>query len=552
MKKKLSFIGAFLFLFSCNILFSQTSSDTLFFENFENEIDSAWIFEDYWEVGTPESLSGGFFEFSGEGQVVALNDHILGEDVIVNSDLVMPPLDLTGLEHPYLEFDSYFGGAHLGAQEKAKVLISRDNGMVWNTQEVPSHGGSWRHVQVSLEEYGNETILIAFEYDDGGSQNLGWAIDDVIVRKNTFARLQGPFDRLSLYTMLSRRQVRPFDYEATITNTGNTSIEDIEVEFNIFQNQEIVHTEASLANFLIDEATTISYSYLPTDTGSYQVHTDILDPDAESISYLYKNFRLAKVSETTMARDDNERDVGLGFGFFDPSWYGYYGSEFVLIEADTLTNISVFINPNSETGTINFTVNAFEENNPIPELELYHSAPVKIGPLQINNWVNFQLPEPLALPAGRYVFAAGQDSLQGNIGFGFDNDNIYSEGYWDKSPVVSGGYPWKNSPLRETLMIRPHFKPVPVAPVVSSTEIIVEDAGIKIQPNPFQDKLIFEVSKSGDYQVYLRDLNGRILMQEQLSGQQMRLNGLSTLPKGVYVLEVLGADSRKVEKVIKH
>jgi hypothetical protein len=78
---------------------------------------------------------------------------------------------------------------------------------------------------------------------------------------------------------------------------------------------------------------------------------------------------------------------------------------------------------------------------------------------------------------------------------------------------------------------------------------------ITAYPNPFSDQFILELSAVADEAtVQLLDMTGRILLSESVNGAtraRVELN-TSTLPTGVYALQMLSGDRRTVTTVVKH
>lgn len=78
---------------------------------------------------------------------------------------------------------------------------------------------------------------------------------------------------------------------------------------------------------------------------------------------------------------------------------------------------------------------------------------------------------------------------------------------------------------------------------------------ISAYPNPFSDQFILELSAVADEAtVQLLDMTGRILVSESVNGAtraRVELN-TSTLPTGVYALQMLSGNRRTVTTVVKH
>lgn len=534
------------FIYSLPTTFAQ--SDTLLFEDFEEELDSLWKLESNWATGTTVGLSSEFFIIPGEGRVAAINDDAFLEGNSSIGKLISPPIDLTNIESAMLRFDAYFINGDFGGDETAKVMVTTDDGLTWEVLKDLEGRNGIQSLIIPLEDiYSNQIIRIAFDYHDGDVWNYGYAIDNVLVSKTPDFLALGHSERSSIYTTLSIAQLRAFTFEQAIQNYGTMPLNNTSIDYTLLKNGTEILSENRSLDIPINQILTDTYAYIPTETGDYILEVSVTSEHIEGDIILANHS--FEVSDSIMARDDGGSDSNLGFGFGSPSWYGYYGSEFVLNQADSLTALSVFVSEFSDPGSINFTVNAFDSIGFRPDIELFHSPPIKIGNAQIGSWVHYQLPEPLSLTAGRFVFAAGQDTLQGIIGFNFDLDNITPEGFWLISPIAGGGYPWDNAINRETMLIRPHFKNPTTA--VGIAPVPIEKIALDISPNPFQQDLNIQLSKEKSGQVRLVDMTGKAIIQQRFQGQQIVLAPLYDLPNGVYFVELLGGDFKMVQKVIK-
>ncbi|MEI8253525.1 MAG: T9SS type A sorting domain-containing protein [bacterium] len=68
------------------------------------------------------------------------------------------------------------------------------------------------------------------------------------------------------------------------------------------------------------------------------------------------------------------------------------------------------------------------------------------------------------------------------------------------------------------------------------------DSKITIYPNPSTDYLTVSFNQSGEYNVFISDLSGRIVLEKKYSGQQFTIDVKSFHP-GMYSLRILGKES---------
>lgn len=172
---------------SCSILQAQT---VLVQENFDaGVLPDGWSQQTLstdggWLNGTNGELSSAYWNIAPHGQMIATNDD--GCDCDKSADyLIMPELDLSGVDNAILAFSTYFdGGTYQGITEGAFIEYSLDGGESWTLLEtlMGTDDGAWDFEVVSLADLlGQGAVHIAFRYNDGGGWLYGWALDDVAV-----------------------------------------------------------------------------------------------------------------------------------------------------------------------------------------------------------------------------------------------------------------------------------------------------------------------------------------------------------------------------------
>ena len=338
----------------------------------------------------------------------------------------------------------------------------------------------------------------------------------------------GRSQKLSPYTMLTQRQVRLLQWKHRLTNTGELPLTNITATMNVQRegNQEMF--QETIAVLLPGESHDLSFDYMPQEIGVYVF--SLTASNAELGDAFYTSpVQTFEVSNDVMAKDDGTTETQLGFGFGNPNWYGYYGSAFELIAQDTITAISVQINRSSNFsgGSIHLRVSGFDSLG-IPTIELYHSDRIQLSDFSLsssNNLLNYPLSTPLILPSGRYLLAAGQDELQGVVGFDFDLDNVSEEGFWLAGPLAFNQN-WRNPIYREAMLIRPQFNPETTTTV---KEIPTITTHFKVYPNPFTDRTLLEFELKNATQpvhISVTDVLGRQLHTWRLNTPNVGLNQL--------------------------
>lgn len=221
--------------FSSTNLFGQT---ILVDENFDavpfpagwtqtsNATDGGWL------MGNNNSLQSQWWSIGAHGNFIATNDDACDCDKTLDY-LIMPPLDLSVLTSPVLQFESYFDAGSLsGGTEVATVEYSLDNGVTWNLLQtiVGTDDGAWDAQTVSLNSIsGNANVLVAFHYFDDNNWLFGWGIDDVLVFE-----LEGTDLELSALLMNATVDVQnPNTVAGSVTNTGLNTIQSFDASWTI-------------------------------------------------------------------------------------------------------------------------------------------------------------------------------------------------------------------------------------------------------------------------------------------------------------------------------
>ena len=357
----------------------------------------------------------------------------------------------------------------------------------------------------------------------------------------------------SNYSMITPRQLSNFGWDVTYQSAGQQPL-NIETAITISKEGSIVEQRQPIETIPAKKTINLPIDFSPADFGAYEcLVTGKSTNDRYNFSYTAsKSFEL---NESILAKDDGGINRSAGFGTIDPMWYGYYGSNFDLVVADTLRAITVYISNSSDyTGSINLTVTAFDETGR-PRQELLHTAQLTLSAYGVsasNPKLTYQLPEPLVLLPGKYLFAAGQDTIQGAIGFGFDTDNIQQDGYWITSPVVGGGYPWRQISNSDVLMIRPHFTPSAIT-TTSTKDIAASRNNFKVYPNPTSGEVTIELDETWKHtsvEISIHDLLGKQMDLQTIHPTLNTVHLDTHLAGGIYLLTLKQGDHVQTTKLV--
>lgn len=213
------------------------SAQIIFQENFEaDSFPAGWSVETQatdggWNVGTPTALSSQYFTIAGNGslRVAGTNDDDCNCDKSKDY-LITPPLDFSTLTTAALKADIYFGASTFqNITERGTIEVSLDK-VTWTELEVLHGHGGWDQHIVDLSAYiGQDSVYVAFHYDDGGGYLYGMAVDNVSIEVPA-----------TLDAALAELHTKPYGLEmeenhvsGTIFNNGATPITALEVAYTV-------------------------------------------------------------------------------------------------------------------------------------------------------------------------------------------------------------------------------------------------------------------------------------------------------------------------------
>ena len=180
-------------------------ASSLLSEGFENNAGAppvGWSISSVglgWLFGTSAELSGEVLEIPQHGRFAARNDELGAGGGWENDGrfdyLVMPALNLAGMNDPVLRYRSFYAPAG----GSAHVEASTDGGTTWFPLGVPKNTDfiqGWTDEAVSLAPAAAAGARLRFHADDGTVDEFGmfggaWAVDDVAVVAGCTAPAQG-------------------------------------------------------------------------------------------------------------------------------------------------------------------------------------------------------------------------------------------------------------------------------------------------------------------------------------------------------------------------
>lgn len=258
-----------------------SNAQTVMFEDFESgTFPSGWSQEtnatdNGWKIGTSEALSSQYWSIPNNGslRIAATNDDACNCDKS-NEYIITPPLNFTGLNGVALSVDVLFGkSTYESFTEQASIEVSTDK-INWTiVEEIHGHPG-WDTHKIDLSDYVTEdSVYIAFHYDDNGGWLFGLAIDNVLVEVPP-----------TLDADLVKLKSRPYGLVSdsihiigTLFNNGITPITSFELNYTINGN---IPLSANFEGLNILPFTTFEFTHpitwTPEAIGNYEVQVEII------------------------------------------------------------------------------------------------------------------------------------------------------------------------------------------------------------------------------------------------------------------------------------
>lgn len=168
------------------------------------------------------------------------------------------------------------------------------------------------------------------------------------------------------------------------------------------------------------------------------------------------------------------------------------------------------------------------------ELEMSTSAGVWFSDDTIstrNKFVNYQLPEPVTLPPGKFYVGYLQTTTEYDIPVGIDLEHDNADKMYARPGAIGE---WNQNHLEDdniigSLMIRPVFSErTPV-----STHEKEPESRTAVYPNPAKDYIIIKRSKGKNATIF--DATGRVIKQIKIKQEEQQIN-VSELKKGMYFI----------------
>jgi len=159
------------------------SQNIYYQQDFEGGVPAGWEATGEWTWGNNGTLTSAYFNYDGnETNFMAFNDDAQGSAHVGGGRVTSEMIDLTAVAGPiWLEINAYFRNLdYQGANERFWVSYSTDGGASW--EQLVEYGGIiWSILPFDVSFLAGETVMLAFDYDDGAAWNYGCGFDDIVL-----------------------------------------------------------------------------------------------------------------------------------------------------------------------------------------------------------------------------------------------------------------------------------------------------------------------------------------------------------------------------------
>lgn len=498
-----------------------------------------------------------------------IDDDFLGQNgVETDTWLVSPVIDLSAAP-PFLklEFEQYFQEFQ---NDTTFIGVTVNGGQDWNwialNDDVGRDGRpNPELMDVNISDWvalGPSTVQIAFRYL--ATWDYGWQVDNVRItdlEANDMALLNTHFTAFDFtntgfsdieYSIYPQEQVRPMLLHADVKNKGyaqqtgiNFNVEVVGPGGSEYTGSELVGDQLpGETDSVANEGFTPS-ALLGTYEVSFGVVADQVDdnPDDNDKTMAFQ------VSADVFAHDDGAVTNRLTQGINNVGDQFEVGNYYEFVNDQDLLSIRVALHENTAVGTLVYGI-VYDDQNPpvqIDQTDDYEVTAADLNPIGGSAFIDLPLNAPLNMVAGQVVLVmAGSYGGSEQVAFGVSGVSA--------AQVSIINYPTAGEIffVTGTPMVRA---------IVENTTSVVEVAGIDgevlVQPNPIDESAVlgFTTERSGRVRFELRDMTGRLVMNEDLGvraagAQQYRMDATG-LAAGTYTYGLLLDGTRRTGKLVK-
>lgn len=498
------------------------------------------------------TVSNGHWIVDSDGNNSGDND---GSEIIAT--LTSSTIDLTG--EPFIKLQ--FQHNYRWWKDTRKVRVSVDDGATWQdvftftTNTTYTGGQSSGNPEVTTLDIssiagGESQVKVQFYYQDHDVWAWYWAVDDVkIIRaedyeleaQSVYWGIDGSWGPRLSYSVIPLGQAESSEmkFAGIVKNGGINSITDATYTASIasasYTSNSGQHT------LLAGETDTLDVvaGFTPSAIGSYSVTSIVETAEAETnvANNTYANINF-QVSSNIYARDNSIRQNG--------SWNQgeafKVGPIFDIFENVNIEAVSIHIHPNTPVGTEVYAL-LYYPTGSLPGTYMDETDRYYVEAGDLDNFITLPLLNGSnALTAGEpYLVLASYD---GGVTDGLVVSTSGQAEGGDRQSVYY--YAGDEDEWYYTLNI-PMVRMVFEAPVVSINNASKLE-GVAIYPNPSTGIINISNDTNVENTIVVTDLTGKVV-SSKVSSVATTID-LSTAGTGIYIVEVLNENGKKVERIV--
>jgi Secretion system C-terminal sorting domain len=499
----------------------------------------------------------------------------------IDSYLQLPALDFSAATNIAISFDIFhdknFGGGD------ATLQISTDGGTTFNVHAIgvdatgaditvfPADQDYWQSLVVPVYDLnGAASVIIRFQWTDGGSWASGFAVDNIVVGEMPANDLRmvktkiGDWNQANFglgfwdYNRVPVNQVSPVHATSVIFNGGSNDQTDATVNFDIqFNGTSVAGSpfagDQVSASFLSLDKDTISVSstYTPSALGTVTVNSSTASTTGDDDNSNNNGTTSLEITQFTYGRD-----AGAAQAFVGPGADFEIGNLFDIYADDMIGGIDVAIGANSIEGDpIIGRIYLFEgfdgTGAPIftdlnAETSEHTIAAADLNTVNGSTFVSLTFPTAIALTAGNVYLATVVCTADTRIPVSGSNE-------WVTSWLYDGTNGW--GATGSVPMVRLNSdETAAVSSVAGSTDFTLSQN----MPNPSTGNttVVYNLPSAERVTVTVRDLTGRVVSQMnegvRPAGKNMLTLNTESFGAGIYTYTVTaGSNSLTKQLMVK-
>ncbi|MCO5260819.1 MAG: T9SS type A sorting domain-containing protein [Crocinitomicaceae bacterium] len=469
--------------------------------------------------------------------------------IIFNSTAI----DLSTEANVSLEFESYYrkfqGTVYVGFSTDATN---------WTYVEVHTdlnvNDGSTNPEIVSVPAPvigGSSTAYICFRYV--GGCDYAWMVDDVKIVKTLDYDLKMTYSNYGTedyqYSQIPLSQVDVTEFKVGVTNIGINNLTNVGLTLYVTGQETTTINATPIALLTPGQVDTLVVSFTPTANGTYNFSRVL------SLNETDENpTNNSGIPDVTFTVTDHIYAVDKGAPYtkytpLDSIYleatipYTELGTSYDIYTQADLYGIDVYLDAATQDGSSLYGILYAYNSNASTSAELWQAI-VETDLLDVTSSTprsainSLLFPSSITLDPGTYMISVRE--LNEGVAFGGSGYTTGSTQSWAWIVSSSNGDSWTG--LSTTPVIRMNFDPSLAVNTIAALE------GVRIYPNPSNGVINVSNDNNLDNTITVKDVNGKVIASKSTS--VATTIDLSSSTAGIYFVEVINQNGKKIEKIV--